>query len=245
MLDEILPLNKNPDPTKFEDANTFWNREYRLITGVLENEKVSVCSTGIGDASTSILIDELAQLGCKTFIRIGTCGGISDEIEIGDVIISEASIRMEGASLHYAPVEYPASADLYVTLALDLAGKKIAKKEGFKCIRGLTVSTATFYPGQGRKDSAQQYPISQMQGMLEEWQRLGAKNIEMESSTLFTLARVFRVRAGCVSVVIGKHKDICRIPNHQIVKKLETRAIQIGIQGMRFLIQWDKTPPSF
>ena len=52
------------------------NREYVTYTGTLLGEKVSVTSTGIGGPSASIALEELANLGADTFVRVGTCGGI-------------------------------------------------------------------------------------------------------------------------------------------------------------------------
>ncbi|HBI64279.1 MAG TPA: uridine phosphorylase, partial [Clostridiales bacterium] len=51
------------------------NREFTTVTGLLDGEPVSVVSTGIGGPSAAIAMEELAQLGVTTFIRVGTCGG--------------------------------------------------------------------------------------------------------------------------------------------------------------------------
>ena len=56
------------------------NREYNVYTGTLMGEKVSVCSTGIGGPSAAIAMEELANIGADTFIRVGTCGGIDLEV---------------------------------------------------------------------------------------------------------------------------------------------------------------------
>ena len=88
------------------------NREYVTYTGTLLGEKVSVCSTGIGGASASIAMEELANVGADTFLRVGTCGGIDLDVKSGDVVIATGAIRMEGTSREYAPIEFPAVADL-------------------------------------------------------------------------------------------------------------------------------------
>ena len=56
------------------------NREYNVYTGTILGEKVSVCSTGIGGPSAAIAMEELANIGADTFLRVGTCGGIDLEI---------------------------------------------------------------------------------------------------------------------------------------------------------------------
>ena len=94
------------------------NREFVTYTGTLDGVPVSVTSTGIGGPSASIAMEELVHCGADTFIRVGTCGGMQPEVKSGDVVISTGSIRMEGTSREYAPIEYPAVADLAVTNAL-------------------------------------------------------------------------------------------------------------------------------
>ena len=100
------------------------NREYTTYTGTILGEKVSVTSTGIGGPSAAIALEELVRCGADTFVRIGTCGGMQPEVKSGDIVIATGSIRMEGTSKEYAPIEYPAVASLEVTNALVQAAKE-------------------------------------------------------------------------------------------------------------------------
>lgn len=97
---------------------------------------------GIGGPSTSIAVEELAQLGIRTFLRIGTTGAIQPHINVGDVLVTTASVRLDGASLHFAPMEFPAVADFECTTALVEAAKSI----GATTHVGVTASSDTFYP---------------------------------------------------------------------------------------------------
>ena len=106
-------------------VKTGQNREFTTYTGTLNGVKVSVCSTGIGGPSASIALEELVANGAHTFIRIGTCGGMQLDVKSGDVCVSTASIRMEGTSREYAPIEFPAVANLDVTNALVQACKNL------------------------------------------------------------------------------------------------------------------------
>ena len=81
------------------------NREYTLWTGRLDGVSVAVCSTGIGGPSAAIALEELVECGADTFIRVGTSGGIVDEVCGGDIVIATAAIRQEGTSREY-PVSY-------------------------------------------------------------------------------------------------------------------------------------------
>ena len=109
----------------FEEARMIADsREYVTYTGFLDGEKVSVTSTGIGGPSAAIAMEELARCGADTFVRIGTCGGMDLEVKGGDLVIATGAIRMEGTSKEYAPIEFPAVANLEVINALVSAAKK-------------------------------------------------------------------------------------------------------------------------
>jgi len=125
------------------------SREYTLFRGVLDGKTVIVCSTGIGGPSTSIAVEELAQLGIRTFLRVGTTGAIQPHINVGDMIVTTGSVRLDGASLHFAPMEFPAVADFDVATAM----KQAVVEEGATVHTGVTASSDTFYPGQERYDT--------------------------------------------------------------------------------------------
>lgn len=76
-------------------------REFVTYTGYLDGVKVSVTSTGIGGPSASIAMEELVKCGAKTFIRVGTCGGMQVDVKGGDIVIATGAIRMEGTSKEY------------------------------------------------------------------------------------------------------------------------------------------------
>ena len=84
------------------------SREYNTYTGYLGNTKVSVTSTGIGGPSASIAMEELVKCGADTFVRVGTCGGMQEDVMGGDIVIATGAVRMEGTSREFAPIEYPA-----------------------------------------------------------------------------------------------------------------------------------------
>src|SRR3990172_8118172 len=120
-----------------------WKREFCSYLAEIKGKKVLITSTGIGGPSTSIAVDELAQLGIHTFIRVGTTGAIQDSIAIGDVVVTTGSVRLDGASADYAPVEYPAVAHPEVMLALVMAAKGLAGTLGCRYHVGVTASTDT------------------------------------------------------------------------------------------------------
>jgi len=206
-------------------------REFRTFLGRLGDTNILVTSTGIGGPSTAIVIDELAKLGVRTFIRIGTTGAIQEDIDIGDVIITNGSVRLDGTSTHYAPIEYPAVASHHVTQAL-IQG---AQQTKVKAHVGITASCDTFYPGQERYDSYSGYVRKSFQGMTEEWRKLHVLNYEMESATLLTVCSAMGLHSGCVTgVVVNRTRsEAVSLDN---LEKGETHAITVGIKGLEMLL---------
>jgi uridine phosphorylase len=175
-----------------------FKREYRTWIAYLGTTPVLVTSTGIGGPSASIAIDELAQLGIRTFLRVGTTGAIQPDVPVGAVIVTTGAVRLDGASTHYAPIEYPAVADHDVVHAAIEAAR--AQRVPYRV--GVSASCDTFYPGQERFDSYSGYVPRRFQGATEEWRKLHVLNYEMESSTVLTLCAAMGLRGGCVAGVV-------------------------------------------
>ena len=208
------------------------NREYVTYTGTLLGEKVSVCSTGIGGASASIAMEELANIGVDTFLRVGTCGGIDLDVKSGDVVIATGAIRMEGTSREYAPIEFPAVADLDVTNAIVDAAKAMGK-----CWHAGVVQGKDSFYGQ---HSPETMPVSyELLNKWEAWKRLGVKASEMESAALFTVAAYRKVRCGSVFHVIWNQERNAAGLDQTRDENTES-AIQVGIEAIKLLIQRDK-----
>ncbi len=207
------------------------NREFRTWVGKINKQNILVTSTGIGASSASIAVEELAQIGVTTFIRIGTCGAIQKGIKIADVIITTGAVRLDGASTHYAPIEYPAVADFEVTSCLIEAAKSL----GIRYHVGISASSATFYPGQERYDTYSKYVIRGLRGALKEWQKLNVLHYEMESAMLLTMSNALGLRAGCVTGVVDNRTKQERI-EARVVNKAENNAIRVAIKAMGSLI---------
>lgn len=208
-----------------------WKREFRTFLCGFNKKHILVTSTGIGGPSASIAIEELAMLGIETFIRVGTTGAIQKRINAGDVVITTGSVRMDGASTHYAPIEYPAVAHYEIINAL-VEGAKTA---GVKYHVGVTVSSDTFYPGQERHDSFTKDVPQRFRGSTEEWRKLHALNYEMESSTVLTLTSSMGLRGGCVSGILVNRASEEKIDKNA-PKIGEENAIKAAVAAIRYLI---------
>ena len=125
------------------------HRDFTTWTAEVNGQPILVMSTGMGGPCVTFAVEELARLGVKTFIRVGTTGSMQEDLNLGDIVINKAAVRMDGASKAYAPIEYPAAADMRVTLTLEEAARTL--KIPFKT--GISVSTDSFWPGQERYDS--------------------------------------------------------------------------------------------
>ena len=208
------------------------SREYVTYTGTLDGTPVSVMSTGIGGPSASIGIEELTACGAHTFIRVGTCGGMQTDICGGDLIIATGAIRMEGTTKEYAPIEFPAVADLDVTNALVDAAREL----GNTYHTGVVQCKDAFF-GQHRPEVM---PTSdELQSKWTAWKRLGTKGSEMESAALFVCGSFLRVRVGTVLLVIAnQERAALGLPNEQVHDT--TAAIKTAILAIRKLIAADK-----
>ena len=207
-------------------------REYTSWRGEIDGKAVIVCSTGIGGPSTSIAVEELAQLGIRTFLRIGTTGAIQEHINVGDILVTTAAVRLDGASLHFAPMEFPAVSDFECMNAL----YKAAKDNGSTVHVGVTASSDTFYPGQERYDTYTGRVVRRFKGSMKEWQEMGVMNYELESATLLTMCASQGLRAGMVAGVIVNRTQQ-EIPDAELLKKTENNALGIVIEAARTLMK--------
>jgi len=174
------------------------HREYRTATGTHDGTPISVTSTGIGSPSAAIAVEELARVGADTLVRVGSCGAIQPETDVGDLIITTGAVRQEGTSNEYVRPEYPAVADHAVVSALAAAAEDL----GYEYHLGRTASTDSFYAGQSREGFGG-FRAHGSEERIEALRRAGVLNFEMEASALLTLAGIYGLRAGAVCTVFA------------------------------------------
>ena len=216
----------------FDDAKLVADvREYTTYTGYLDGVKVSVTSTGIGGPSASIAIDELVKCGAHTFIRVGTCGGMQEEVIGGDVVIATGAVRMEGTSREFAPIEYPAVANIDCVNALIDAAKSLNINHHV----GVVQCKDSFF-GQHEPEIM---PVSyELENKWQAWLRMGCLASEMESAALFIAGQFLRVRVGsCFLVVANQERAKKGLENKQVHDT--ELAIKVAVQSLRNLIKKD------
>jgi uridine phosphorylase len=186
----------------WDDATTVaTHREYRTATGSYNETPISATSTGIGGPSAAIALEELARVGSETFIRVGSCGAIQPEIDVGDLVITSGAVRQEGTSEEYVDPTYPATADHEVVSALIAAAERL----GYDYHVGVTMSADSFYAGQGRP-GFDGYEAPGSDDLVDSLRNANVKNIEMEAATILTLASIYGLRAGAVCAVYANRQ---------------------------------------
>ncbi len=229
------------DPDRPERAKHFFSeiyldkqvREFRTITGRIDEMDISIMSTGIGTDNTEICLIEIMQI-CKspTIIRAGSCGSLQEFIGIGDLVISTGSVRLEQTSTFFVPEGYPAIANFEVILALTEAAGSL--NTTFHV--GLTASAAGFYGAQGRKVPG--LPL-RFPNLSDDLSKLNVYNMEMETSTLFNLSQILKLRAGSVCAVYAKRLSDEFIPNDK--KKIaEMNCLETAINANKILRKMER-----
>lgn len=195
------------------------HREYTSFLCYSDSLPILVCSTGMGGPSVAICLEELARLGITHFVRVGTTGSIQENVALGEIIINNAAVRLDGTSSHYAPESFPAVADF------DLVSRLVssAKEQHVVHHVGIAVSSDTFWPGQERYDSFTGYVLPRFEGSLDMWRNLGVLNCEMETSALFVVAQALGLSAASVCGVVVARLESEQPAGHDVYELSQKR----------------------
>jgi uridine phosphorylase len=175
-----------------------------------DGELVTIQTTGMGGPTTAIVVTELIDLGARRLLRIGTSGGLDPELELGQLLVATEAISDDGTSRALGSGErVAATPELFA--ALSSAGEVAT---------GPVVSTDLFYDANDRHDG---------------WRAAGARAVEMEAATLFTIARRRGVEAGCTVLVsdtlTGGHVRIAE----DALLEAEVRLGNLAVAGLAVL----------
>jgi uridine phosphorylase len=128
-------------------------------------------------------LEQLAACGVREVIGLGMGGTPRTDLEIGDTVLLEGSIRGDGVSRYYAPVEFPAVADL--ELVTRLRAQLLARNTPHRV--GLSFGTDALY--------------REGEGLVARLRELGVLTIDLESSALFTVGRRLGIKCAWIGVV--------------------------------------------
>ena len=177
----------------FDDAERIADkREYVTWTGTYRGVRISTTSTGIGCPSAAIAVEELANVGARTVIRVGTCGTFQEEIEQGTLIVATGAVRGEGTTTEYIPVEYPAVADLDAAWTL----RRIARERDLPHVVGGVRSHDAFY-------IESPWAHGDYRGRIDPWVRAGVLAVENETAAVFVVGALRGLRSASLLVGAG------------------------------------------
>jgi purine-nucleoside phosphorylase len=191
----------------FFESPKLVNEERGMLgyTGTFKGEPVSVQSTGMGCPSASIVTEELHQLGAKNLLRIGTCGGYSPQMSLGDLVIATAATAMDGTTTTLTRgIPYAPAADFHAVHAAYHASEGYDVRPHL----GPIVTSDVFYD-----------PEEEPQVL---WNGLGVLAVEMEAASIFTISAMHGMRAGClltVSDTIGL--EVTRISDEALKRAVD------------------------
>ena len=211
------------------------NREFLTYTGIYQDIPVSVMATGIGAPASAIAIVEAANCVTPvTFIRLGTCGALQGEIEVGDLVITESARREENTTQAYAPADFVPQAAPEIVAALREASEAL----GVPYHVGLTCTTADFYAGQGRV--APGFPLLDPHKVAR-LSQAGVLNLEMEMAVYLALAAVstYRIRAGGACLVLNNRITGQGLLGARARQRADRRLIDVGLRALTLLAARD------
>lgn len=196
------------------------HREHRTFTGYYKGIKISSCSTGMGCPSAAIACEELINIGAECLIRIGSTGALQPGIEIGDLIISTASMKNEGTSRFYVPDCFPAVADFDLTRVLIDVAHEMQQELGYGLHYGINAVDDAFY--------------GETPEWIEKLSKLGCLNVDMESSAIYTVCHRRQCRGAMISAVSGNLVTadvIYETKNERLVRGWENE-IQVVLEAI-------------
>ena len=160
---------------------------------------VLVCSTGIGGPTTAIIIEELAELGLRTVVRVGTCGSMQARVRAGDLVVSSGAVRDDGTSGHYLPPEFPAIPDFALLAAITEAVRAASHRHHV----GVTHCKDAYYA-----EFPDRMPMSVH--WRERWAILRAAGVlatEMEAAALYVVGAIRGLRTAAILMAVDESLD--------------------------------------
>lgn len=216
------------DPHRVEKVAALWdeahfvadNREHVTYTGTYKGMPITCTSTGMGCPSTAIAMEELARCGATTFLRMGTCLGIADGVNIGDIVIFDSACRFEGTTKFYAPVEYPAVAHYEVVFGLVQAAEKMQLSYHV----GTSRCIDAIFTNRPEKDTSfGGYRLHSWNHFVDDLRAMKVVAGEMESSAVMVLSRLFGLRGGALCICLAHMTQ-----HEENTNKLDFNAISYG-----------------
>ena len=195
---------------------TFFDPGYQLVnsergmlgyTGTFEGQPISVQTTGMGCPSAGIVFEELAQLGARRFVRVGTCGGLLNGMQMGDIVIAMSATADDTTPLRYSGVD---GFSPTATFGLIRSAADLAAADGSTVHVGPIVTSGLFYDPD---------PTA-----FAKWKSTGHIGVEMEAAMMYTVAATHGIEALAmmtVSDVLGDDGSTVRISDEELKRGVD------------------------
>ncbi|UMB54296.1 nucleoside phosphorylase [Lutibacter sp. A64] len=229
--------NRVPKITKHFDSIEFetQKREFRTITGVYKDIRMSVISTGIGPDNIDIVMNELdalvnidletrtvkKELTQLNIVRIGTSGSLQKDIPVDSFVLAKYGLGFDGMLLSY-DCDHVLEADFeeafikhtnwserksrpYIVKNSSTLEKKLLSDKTFA---GVTATAGGFYGPQGRVLRLQiQDP--KLNSKIDNFNYKGVKitNLEMETSAIYGLSKLLGHNACSMNAIIANRAN--------------------------------------
>ncbi|MFA5144750.1 MAG: hypothetical protein WC723_01910 [Candidatus Omnitrophota bacterium] len=175
-LEVLIKKIENP-------VRNFSFMEYTMYTGTYQGIKLTAINGGRFSTDTSITSEVMCNSGIQNIIRIGTCGSLSEDIKVGDLVIADKVIRGDGVTPYYVDKDFKTVADKKISDTL----YDVAKDMGLNIHRGTVWTTDAL--------------LRETREIVEAKRKEGAIAVDMVSSTLLTIAQTYNIKAGSILAV--------------------------------------------
>ncbi len=175
-LEVLIKKLENP-------VRNFSFMEYTMYTGTYQGIKVTAINGGRFSTDTSITSEVMCNAGIQNIIRIGTCGALSEDIKVGDLVVVDKVIRGDGVTPYYVDNNFQTVSDKKISGTL----YDVAKGMGVNIHRGTTWTTDAL--------------LRETREIVEAKRKEGAIAVDMVSSTLLTIAQIYNVKAASILAV--------------------------------------------
>ncbi len=192
------------EPRMFNHDRGLWGYTGTAADGA----PLTIQSTGMGGPSAAIVVEELAALGARRVVRVGTCGALDGGLGLGDLVVACEAIAHDGTSRALGAGER-VGADPELTAALERAA-------GADASAGPVLTTDVFYAERAVAGPAAPDALA----------------VEMEAATILRLAQLLGLRAGCVLAVTDLRAGEHQRAEDARVKELGLRVGRIGAQAL-------------
>ncbi|MGC8623467.1 MAG: purine-nucleoside phosphorylase [Candidatus Micrarchaeia archaeon] len=212
----IRALSKLLDGAKIVNEN----RGFLAYTGKFNGKRVTLATHGIGQPSIAIVIEELAQLGAKKIVRLGTCGGLRPDIKVGDLVVVSGATYAHGSTVTQYTGSDLGNFALAQTPDFELTERLVdaLKEKGVKYIITNTFSSDSFY---SLKDET-----------AKALSKFGNDVVEMEIATLFMLGKAKALDTAALLVVSDNVVRHTKLYTHEELEKTVMLAGRVVLEAL-------------